>query len=137
MKRRMNSKNRDFKSCLSARSAILDFSIAPHLVIAFPTLQQKKQSLSNFFLNFFVQFLGWFTASFMHCFLYSYRSSNYRDKLKEEKLKQNIKSHNVTRGNRKKANVPIAILEIDELDSNIIIQFYQQHQCYFRRLKVY
>ena len=44
------------------------FSIAPHLVIALPTL-----------LQFFMSFVDWFMASFLYCFPYSYRSSNYCD----------------------------------------------------------
>ena len=48
------------------------FSIASHLVIALPTLQQLKLSLI-----FCIGFVDWFMASSMYCSPYSYPSSNY------------------------------------------------------------
>ena len=53
------------------------FSIATHLVIALPTLRlQSCRSLSLCF-NFCISFVDWSMASFLYCFPYSYRSSNY------------------------------------------------------------
>ena len=51
------------------------FFIAPHLVIALPTLRQQKLSL----LISLYEFCRLVMASFLYCFPYSYRSSNYCD----------------------------------------------------------
>ena len=53
------------------------FSMAPHLVIALPTLRQQKLSLLIFLLKFLYEF--WFMVSFLYCFPYSYRFFNYCD----------------------------------------------------------
>ena len=58
---------------------IVHFSLAPHLVIALPTLQKQKLPLSTSLLHFFICFVDWLITSFLYCFPYSNRSSNYRD----------------------------------------------------------
>ena len=52
----------------------LSISIAPHLVIALPTLRQQKLLLLTFYLIFCISFLDWIMTSFLYCFPYSYRS---------------------------------------------------------------
>ena len=55
------------------------FSVAPHLVIALLTLRQQNLSFLISLLQFLLSFVDWFMASFLYCFPYSYRSSNYCD----------------------------------------------------------
>ena len=61
------------------KSYIVLYSIAPHLVIALPTLRQQKLSLLIPLLQFLQSFVDWFMACFLYCFPYSSRSSNYCD----------------------------------------------------------
>ena len=44
------------------------FSIALHLVIALPTLQEQKLLLLISLLKFCMSFVDWFMASFLYCF---------------------------------------------------------------------
>ena len=50
------------------------FSIAPHLVIALPTLRQQKSSLLISLLQLLYEF-----CMVLYCFPYSYRYANYCD----------------------------------------------------------
>ena len=71
-------------------------SIAPHLVIALPTLRLQKLPLLTSLLNFLYWFADLLMASFLYCSPYSYRSFNYCDSnscwsfrlLKNEKERQ-------------------------------------------------
>ena len=55
------------------------FSIAHPKVIALPTCDSKVVALNPFCFNFCISFVDLFMASFLYCFPYSYRSSNYCD----------------------------------------------------------
>ena len=115
------------------------FSIAPHLVIALPTLRQQKLSLLISLLQFLYEFCRLVHGFFSYCFPYSYRSftllkalaksnsnffaiafksdiqrESHQKRSKELIPKKNakrIKSDNFTRSNREKSNIAIAILE--------------------------
>ena len=57
---------------------VIFFSIAPHIVINFPTLQQQKLAVVISLLHSFNLFLL-FGQYLLYCSSYSYRSFNYCD----------------------------------------------------------
>ena len=87
------------------------FSIAPHLVNAPRTLRQQKLSL---LISLLLSFVDWFMTSFLYCFPYSYRSSNFCDSnscrsftllktlAKSKKDAKRIKSGNFTQEQQRK-----------------------------------
>ena len=64
---------------VTVKKAFLVLKNELFLLLSLTILWSQKLSLLISLLKFCVSFVDWFMASFLYCFPYSYRSSNYCD----------------------------------------------------------
>ena len=97
---------------LPSKCEIIFGTIAPHLLIALPTLQKLliSKSLLKFLCKFCRLFQGFFSVLLPIYIIHSYRTSNYCELISKQDGNK-IRSDNFTRSNRENTNIAIAILE--------------------------